>query len=150
MTPRSDMKASDSDRELVAERLRLATGDGRLFAHELEERLAAALRARTYGELDAVVSDLPGGRVARRPRREASHWARPALALAIAIPVAVMLVAAAVFVLTSIFAVWMMWMLVGWWFFGRHHRHHRRHRGGGPPTGYAGPRRAQPGPSSWL
>ena len=37
----------------------MACSEGRLFAHELEERLAVALRARTYGELDAIVSDLP-------------------------------------------------------------------------------------------
>jgi hypothetical protein len=127
MAPRSDMKASDSDREQIAERLRHATADGRLFAHELEERLAAALRARTYGELDAVVSDLPGGRVARRPRSDLSRWARPALALAIAIPVATILVVAVVFVLTGVFAAWMAWMLVGWWIFGRRHRA-QRHR----------------------
>ncbi len=86
MAPRSDMKASDSDREQVAERLRRATGDGRLFSHELEERLAAALRARTYGELDAVVADLPGAGAPSRPASDLHHWARPALALAIAIP----------------------------------------------------------------
>jgi hypothetical protein len=39
--------------------LRAATADGRLSAAELEERLDVALRARTYGELDAVVVDLP-------------------------------------------------------------------------------------------
>ncbi len=33
--------------------------EGRLLAHELEERITRALRARTYGELDAVVDDLP-------------------------------------------------------------------------------------------
>ena len=129
MAPRSDMKASDSDRDQVAERLRRATADGRLFAHELEERLAAALRARTYGELDAVVADLPGGRVARRQSSDLSHWVRPALALAIAIPVALILVAAVIFVLTGVFAVWMAWMLVGWWILGRHRGHrHQRHR----------------------
>ncbi len=127
MAPRSDMRASDSDREQVAERLRRATGDGRLFAHELEERLAAALRARTYGELDAVVADLPGGRVARRSASELSHWARPALALAIAIPVVLIVVAAVVFVLSGVFAVWMTWMLVGWWILGRRRPGHRNH-----------------------
>ncbi len=126
MPRRSALRASDSDREQVAERLRRATGDGRLFAHELEELLAASLRARTYGELDAVVADLPGGRVARRPRSDLSHWARPALALAIAIPLAMVLIAAVVFVLTGAFAVWMTWMLVGWWIFGRRHAGHRR------------------------
>jgi hypothetical protein len=48
----------------VAERLHTATTEGRLLAHELEDRLARALRARTYGELDAIVEDLPGSSLA--------------------------------------------------------------------------------------
>lgn len=56
---RYSLRASDSDREDVAERLRAATAEGRLLAGELEERLEVALRARTYGELDALVVDLP-------------------------------------------------------------------------------------------
>ena len=56
---RYSLRVSDSDREDVAERLRAATAEGRLLAEELEERLEVALRARTYGELDATVADLP-------------------------------------------------------------------------------------------
>jgi hypothetical protein len=56
---RYSLRASDSDREDVAERLRAATAEGRLLAGELEERLEVALHARTYGELDALVVDLP-------------------------------------------------------------------------------------------
>jgi len=37
----------------------VAAGDGRLSAEELDERLEAALTARTYGELTALVKDLP-------------------------------------------------------------------------------------------
>ena len=56
---RYSLRASDRDREDVAERLRAATAEGRLLAGELEERLEVALQARTYGELDALVVDLP-------------------------------------------------------------------------------------------
>jgi Domain of unknown function (DUF1707) len=56
---RHSLRASDSDREDVAERLRAATAEGRLLAGELEERLEVAFHARTYGELDALVVDLP-------------------------------------------------------------------------------------------
>jgi hypothetical protein len=59
-----DARASDLDRENVAEQLRLAAGDGRLDFDELDERLEAAYRAKTYGELEPLVADLPG---ARRP-----------------------------------------------------------------------------------
>jgi hypothetical protein len=43
----------------VVELLRVAAGDGRLTAEELDQRLEAALTARTYGELAALTSDLP-------------------------------------------------------------------------------------------
>lgn len=66
MAERRDMRASDADRERAAERLRRAAAEGRLDTDELEERLEAALGARTYAELEAVVADLPRS---PRPRR---------------------------------------------------------------------------------
>jgi hypothetical protein len=70
MARRSSIRASDADRDRVADRLHQAAIEGRLMAHELEERLGHALRARTYGELDAVVADLPReASVAVAPRR---------------------------------------------------------------------------------
>jgi len=56
------MRASDADREQVAERLRKAADEGRLFVDEFDERLGQALSARTYGELDAIIGDLPAKR----------------------------------------------------------------------------------------
>ena len=41
------------------ERLREAAYEGRILSHELEERLGAALSARTYGELERLTADLP-------------------------------------------------------------------------------------------
>jgi Domain of unknown function (DUF1707)/Domain of unknown function (DUF4190) len=63
MADRSIVRASDADRERVADRLRQAATEGRLTAEELEERLHHAFSARTYGELDSVVADLPAGPV---------------------------------------------------------------------------------------
>jgi Domain of unknown function (DUF1707) len=37
----------------------MATAEGRLGTDELEERLEAVYHARTYGELDTLVADLP-------------------------------------------------------------------------------------------
>jgi hypothetical protein len=59
MATRAHLRASDADRDRAADRLRVATAEGRLTAEELEERMRAALSARTYGELDALVADLP-------------------------------------------------------------------------------------------
>jgi hypothetical protein len=53
------MRASDAERERVADLLREACLEGRLDADELDERLAAAYRARTRGELAPLVADLP-------------------------------------------------------------------------------------------
>jgi hypothetical protein len=57
--PPGDLRASHQDRDRVAELLRVAAGDGRLTAEELDERLEKALTARTYGELAALSRDLP-------------------------------------------------------------------------------------------
>jgi Domain of unknown function (DUF1707) len=56
---RSELRASHDDRDRVVELLRVAAGDGRLTAEELDERLESAMTARTYGELAKLVSDLP-------------------------------------------------------------------------------------------
>jgi hypothetical protein len=56
---RRDLRASHEDRDQVVERLRVAAGDGRLTAEELDERLETALSARTYGELEVLLLDLP-------------------------------------------------------------------------------------------
>lgn len=52
-------RASDPDREQIAKRPRHATVGGQLGADQLEERLAVLYSARTYGELDTLVADLP-------------------------------------------------------------------------------------------
>jgi Domain of unknown function (DUF1707) len=65
---RSELRASHDDRDRVVELLRVAAGDGRLTAEELDERLELAMTARTYGELAKLVSDLPApGGVADAP-----------------------------------------------------------------------------------
>jgi hypothetical protein len=53
------LRASHADRDLLVEELRSATIEGRLELDEFEERVALTLRARTYGELAAIVEDLP-------------------------------------------------------------------------------------------
>jgi hypothetical protein len=53
------LRASHADRDQVVELLRVAAGDGRLSADELDDRLERALTARTYAELAALTADLP-------------------------------------------------------------------------------------------
>jgi hypothetical protein len=56
---RNELRASHQDRDKIVEVLRVAAGDGRLTADELDERLEAALTAKTYGELAVLITDLP-------------------------------------------------------------------------------------------
>jgi hypothetical protein len=58
---RARMRVSDADRHRVAEILREAAGEGRLDLTELDERLEAAYRAKTYADLVPLTADLPGG-----------------------------------------------------------------------------------------
>lgn len=53
------MRASDAERERVAETLREAVAEGRLEMDEFEQRLDATFKARTHGELVPLVRDLP-------------------------------------------------------------------------------------------
>ena len=58
-TAAAGLRASHQDRDRVVEVLRVAAGDGRLTAEELDQRLEVALTARTFGELAALTTDLP-------------------------------------------------------------------------------------------
>ncbi len=53
------MRISDSDRDRAAAQLRDYYAEGRLTSEELDERVTAALSARTAGDLRRVMADLP-------------------------------------------------------------------------------------------
>ncbi|GHF53591.1 DUF1707 SHOCT-like domain-containing protein [Streptomyces morookaense] len=59
-----ESRASHEDRDRVVDVLRIAMGDGRLTAEELDDRLEKALSARTLGELAALTADLPAASAA--------------------------------------------------------------------------------------
>src|SRR4051794_24268304 len=72
------MRAGDADREVVAEILRTALGEGRLDLHEVDERLTRTHAARTYAELEPIVADLPGATLPwRAATAPATRDARP-------------------------------------------------------------------------
>ncbi|MCU7723252.1 DUF1707 domain-containing protein [Actinoplanes sp. KI2] len=56
---RDRMRAADADRHRVADRLRAALEEGRLDLTEYDERLQGAYAAKTYGDLDRLLADLP-------------------------------------------------------------------------------------------
>jgi hypothetical protein len=61
------IRASDADRDRVATLLREHHALGRLTAEEFHERMDAALNAKTLGELDALLEDLPAIDLYRLP-----------------------------------------------------------------------------------
>ena len=56
---RGNMRAADADRDRAVEFLNLAYSEGRLSKDEYDGRLESALSARTYADLDQLVTDLP-------------------------------------------------------------------------------------------
>ncbi len=113
MASHSSLRASDADREAVAERLRHAAVEGRLEPDELEERLHTALRARTYGDLRLLLSDLPAHPPARQRRTaDVMPAARVALAVAMRVAIALAVVVVALVVAAVMAAWWVLWALV--------------------------------------
>ncbi|MFF9346236.1 DUF1707 domain-containing protein [Streptomyces sp. NPDC014734] len=53
------IRASDADRDRIADILREALAEGRLTAEEHSERIDAVYRTKTVGELEPLVRDLP-------------------------------------------------------------------------------------------
>jgi len=129
MPRRSTLRASDADREQIAERLRQATAEGRLLAEELEERLGRLFASRTYGELDAIVADLPGRGMPQRarPRPLARVAAVPAPVLIVLGPLVVAMAIAAVLIVATLFAAWAMLLTILWLAFGRGRPCYRPH-----------------------
>jgi hypothetical protein len=65
---RPELRATHADRDRTVEVLRDAAGDGQLTASELDERVEAALTARTQSELSGLTADLRAGD--ERPARD--------------------------------------------------------------------------------
>jgi len=64
---REEIRAGDSDRQAVADALKQALDEGRLDLAEYDERLRQAYGAKTYGDLDGLLDDLPGTAVTSKP-----------------------------------------------------------------------------------
>jgi hypothetical protein len=146
MARRSVLRASDADREHIAERLRTAAAEGRLVAAELEERIEAALTARTYGQLDALVGDLPPERAEVPRSRRSVYLKRPAIALGVAVLVLAVLAAIALIITGTILAGGA-WLFLGFWLFGcRGRRCYGRYARPGGWQQVRGPAHWRPGP----
>src|SRR5829696_9275392 len=111
MTPLPDptLRASDAEREHHAELLREHAAQGRLTVNELEERLDRVYTARTRGELEPIVADLPAAKPPPAPRQRRRPRVRPEL-----VPfIAVNLVLIAIWAATGAGYFWPIWPLLG-------------------------------------
>jgi hypothetical protein len=64
---RDEMRAGDGDRQAVADKLKQALDEGRLDLVEYDERLQRTYAAKTYGDLNGLLDDLPGTAVSPHP-----------------------------------------------------------------------------------
>ena len=68
-----DLRVSDAERQNVADRLRVAQEVGQLDIHEFDDRVRSVWAARTRGELERVIADLPAPPPAAAPARRSSR-----------------------------------------------------------------------------
>jgi hypothetical protein len=66
--PAPSMRASDQERDATVQRLQVAFAEGRLADGEFDERMRAALSARTHGDLNELLTDLPAATAPVAPR----------------------------------------------------------------------------------
>jgi len=141
------MRISDADREQVTTRLRDHYAAGRLTSEELDERVTAALSAKTYGDLRRVMADLPepapagGGTAVPPPYWAGPRWQGPPvvayrrgprlLPLALLVLFAAIILPPVGFVffafLKVILLIWLVTCVAGLFAAGRFRRHVRRH-----------------------
>jgi Domain of unknown function (DUF1707) len=69
------IRVSDADRERAAARLREHFAEGRLSSDELDERIAEALSAKTFGDLRRIMADLPDPVPVPPQARQSPSWA---------------------------------------------------------------------------
>jgi len=77
MAKPTELRASDADRDRVADILRDALAEGRLTAEEHAERVEGVLATKTVGELDQFVRDLPAAHAVRATPAYVSAPRRP-------------------------------------------------------------------------
>jgi Domain of unknown function (DUF1707) len=70
------LRVSDAERDAVAEELARHLQDGRLDAAEFDERVSQAMTARTQGDLDRLLADLPQPAPEQPPGPRQAGWPR--------------------------------------------------------------------------
>jgi hypothetical protein len=78
------LRASDADREQLIDVLKAAFSEGRLTQDEYTARMEQAYTAKTYGQLRALVADLPGSSVPQVPYTFTRYQPKPTNSMAVA------------------------------------------------------------------
>jgi hypothetical protein len=114
------LRVGDAERDRAVEALREHFAAGRLDADELDERLDAALTARTRADLARLFTDLPDPSVRLSARslrtRRTAQWV---LGLPVLVTVALCALVVTATLAAIALAPWLLWVAVGWFFFAR-------------------------------
>jgi Domain of unknown function (DUF1707) len=113
-----DLRAGDADREQIAERLRKSHAEGRLDLAEFQQRLERCYEAKTVGELDELVIDLP--QQDDRDERPSLRWFAPRrLRLASLAPIVIALIVISAAIGHHFFWLWIpllfLFSRMSWW-----------------------------------
>ena len=141
------LRASDAERERVAELLRHHYGAGRLSADDLSERVEAVYAARTLSQLDHLTADLPP--TDEPPTRRRPGRLETSVRIHVAIYVVVNLMLVEVWAASGGGYFWPIWPMLGWGTGVACHAAPLLARRGTPPPGEAAPRLKEargPGP----
>lgn len=110
---RSDLRASDAEREAVVAQLRDHAAQGRLSADELAERVERAYAASTRAQLSVLTGDLPApeSEPVREPRRRGMAGVLRGEVGAFVLVNALLI---AIWAASGAGYFWPMWPLMGW------------------------------------
>jgi hypothetical protein len=115
-----DFHASDAEREQVIELLRRHHETGRLTAEELAQRTDRVNAATTFGELDAILTNLPrlppleAAPPTPTPQERARGMAKPAFYRALFAYLVINLFLIGVWAFSGRGAFWPIWVMLGW------------------------------------
>jgi hypothetical protein len=108
-----NLRAADADRERIAERLRQSHAEGRLDMAEFQERLECCYESKTFGQLDALVKDLP--RQSELDERRSVASVRPwQWLLAPLAPILIALIVVSAAVGHHVVLLWILFLFVFW------------------------------------
>jgi hypothetical protein len=117
-----NMRASDADRDRAAALLREHHAAGRLTPEEFSERLDRVFEAKTIGEIDSQLRDLPGidlyrlpdAQLTRQPRQAIRRRHADAWRAAWGSWFTVTLVCFVIWALTGMGYLWPLWIAAPW------------------------------------